>query len=340
MRLSIRLINEDTTYNERLCRYVNQYMAEDFYIFCGEEEKAHITLISEDLFREGEMGGYSFPVLLCGVDGVERIGGRPAVHRYQPADELLYAVRRIYLEQNRYETASRGAGECRTALFLSPAGGVGTSTLALSMAIHAAQTGSRVIFLDLTQFSGLGSMIRPVEQSLSEVIFSLKMKKNLQLRLSEQLREDVSGFRYFGITERLQDMSELTPEDIRLLVSTLKESGLCDLLVIDADCRLDAACTVLKRSADQIYLVTNGREPSDQKLSRYVSAMQQDEQDLLDRCSLVYNGVDGRTRAEAQIPMLKELGRFPRVREASPREIAEQFSMSELWNHRLSEVWI
>ena len=327
MRLTIHLVNEDTVYNERLRRYVEKNMTDDFLILNGEETGgAHITLISETMFRPEYIPRGSFPILLCGVDGVDRIGENPAVYRYRPADELLYAVRNTFLEQKHYETVSRRSGDtCNTALFLSPAGGVGTSTLAMSLAIHGAQMGQRVILLDLTQFSGLGAMIRPVEQCLSEVIFSLKMKKNLTIRLSEQLREDVSGFRYFGITERLQDMSELTPEDVRLLIKTLKEGGFCDLLVIDGDCRMDDVCGELKRMSDQIYIVSDGREMANLKVTRYAVALQQETTDILERTVLVYNGSGGK------IPLLRELGRFPRIREASPREIAEQFSLSELW---------
>lgn len=339
MRLTIQLVNEDTIYNERLRRYAEKNLMEEFVILSGEENcGVHITLISESMYQPARIARGSFPVILCQVDGVDRIEDCPAVYRYQPADELLHTVRRIFLEQKRYETAMRKTGEtCTTALFLSPAGGVGTSTLAMSLAIHAAQTGQRVILLDLTQFSGLGAMIRPVEQCLSEVIFSLKMKKNLTIRLSEQLREDVSGFRYFGITERLHDMSELTAEDVRLLIKTLKEGGFCDLLVIDGDCRLDAVCGELERTSDQIYIVSDGREMANLKVTRYAVALQRELTDVLERTVLVYNGSGGKEGAESEIPLLRELGRFPRIREASSREIAEQFSLSELWGQETTK---
>ena len=338
MKLVIALYTDDTTYNERLSQYAERYMADEFLVVNREEASgAHILLISEEQFRKEEAAGGPFRIVLSNVDGVDRIDGTPAVYRYQAADSILQTARRIFLEQNRYEsTGNQGGKFCCTALFLSPAGGVGTSTMAMSMAIHAAQAGMRVVLLDLTQFSGLGAMIRPVEQGLSEVLFALKMKKNLRLNLSELLKEDISGFRYFGITERLQDMSEITADDIRLLVRTLKEGDFCDLLVIDADCRLDNACDELINASDRIFLVSDGRETSNLKTLRYAVMLRQERKEILDRVLLLNNGSAGRDVEKAQLSWIRELGSFPTIREASPREIAEQFSMSDLWNQALT----
>ena len=136
---------------------------------------------------------------------------------------------------------------------------------------------------------------------------------------------------------RLQDMSELTPEDVRLLIKTLKEGGFCDLLVIDGDCRLDAVCGELERMSDRIYIVSDGREMANLKVTRYAVALQQELTDVLERTVLVYNGSGGKEGTESEIPLLRELGRFPRIREASSREIAEQFTLSELWGQETTK---
>lgn len=337
MKLKVVMINEDTIYNERLSDYAKKYMAEEFQVLTGDTETAGagIALISETAYRQGGCPGNLFPVVLCEVEDVEKVDGCPAVFRYRPADEILRETRRIFLEQNRYETgAGKGDGGMQTVSFLSPAGGVGTSTIALSLAIHAAQQGKRVIFLDLAQFSGLGAVIRPVQQNLSEVIFALKMKKNLNLRLKELLREDVSGIRYFGITARLQDMNELTAEDITLLVQTLKAGQFCDLLVIDADCRVDASCETLLHMSDRVLLVSDGSEIANLKVMRYAVALHQDKRkEPVSGISLIYNRFGSADGEKLKLPWLPEFGGFPRVKEAGQRMIAEQFSKNPIWDH-------
>ena len=336
MKLNVVLINEDTIYNERLMDYANANLSEEFAVSVGETVivGSGVALLSETMYRKGACPAALFPIVLCEVNGVERVDECPAIFRYQPADELLQAARRIFLEQNRYEAGNgRGDGSMQTAVFLSPAGGVGTSTMAMSLAIHAAQAGRRVILLDLTRFSGLGAAIRPVQQNLSEVIFALKMRRNLGVKLRELLRDDVSGVQYFGITERLQDMNELTADDITVLLKTLKEGRFCDLLVIDADCGLDAGCEALLSAADRVLLVSDGSEISNLKVMRYAVALQQNgEKAYVSKLSLIYNRFGSMDGEKLKLPWLPEFGGFPRVKEAGQRTIAEQFSRNTVWD--------
>ncbi len=336
MKLIIAIYDENTTYMTRLTEYANRNMAEEFQLVPGDDTTsgAGIALISEEMYRQGIRPENMFHLVLCNINGVERVDGCPAIFRYQPADQLLINVRRIFVEQNRYETVTEVKNsKTNTVLFLSPAGGVGTSTMAMTFAIHAAQTGRRVILLDLTQFSGLGTMIRPVEQNLSETIFALKMKKNVVMSLKELLREDISGIQYFGITERLQDMAELEVEDVRLLIRTLKESGLADLIVIDADCRMDPMCETMKTEADRIFLISDGSETANLKVMRYAVALKQEgENEQIEKTGLIYNRFGSTEGEKLNLPWLKEFGGFQRIREAGARTIAEQFSRNALWD--------
>ena len=290
MKLIIAIYDENTTYMTRLTEYANRNMAEEFQLVPGDDTTsgAGIALISEEMYRQGIRPENMFHLVLCNINGVERVDGCPAIFRYQPADQLLINVRRIFVEQNRYETVTEVKNsKTNTVLFLSPAGGVGTSTMAMTFAIHAAQTGRRVILLDLTQFSGLGTMIRPVEQNLSETIFALKMK----------------------------------------------ESGLADLIVIDADCRMDPMCETMKTEADRIFLISDGSETANLKVMRYAVALKQEgENEQIEKTGLIYNRFGSTEGEKLNLPWLKEFGGFQRIREAGARTIAEQFSRNALWD--------
>ena len=152
------------------------------------------------------------------------------------------------------------------------------------------------------------------------------------MKLKELLREDLSGVRFFGMTECLRDMSELTVEDVRLLVRTIRASGLCDLLVIDADCRMDAVSGALQEAADRIFLISDGGTAANRKVLRYAAHLNMECAEILNKTALIYNRFGSRNGEKLQTTIISEAGGFPRIEGADPRSITEQFSRRDTWD--------
>ena len=330
MKLTLAVYDENTSYVERLIRFAEKELSAEFTVIPGREgsaEGAEVILASENRFASGEVPGDRFTVLFSENRDVKRKDGLPVVFRYQPADALLRLVRRLYVEKNKYELTGRPAGRrAEVYVFLSPAGGTGTSTIALAHSLRAAREGMGVVLLDLQLFSGQQALGLDQGMDFSEVSYAVKMKTNLPLRLEDALGMDISGVKYFGAAADPEDLLDFTGSDTRLLVGTLRDEGFGDIIVVDADCDTGERCSVLLSEADRIFLVTDGTDAAAAKSRLWLESLRRDQPEILRKISLVINRMENNGEEPvipAGVPVHSE---EPFVRGRSAREVVEILS--------------
>ncbi len=345
MKLDIAIYDRNSIYVKRLAAYAETSYSDEFTLIDGltsDASGAQVVLATEELMREGVVPKGSFTILLHEKEEVTKAGEYPVLFRYQPADRLLREVRRLYVEMNRYEISGSAGKHAETVLFLSPAGGVGTSTVAFSYALRQAHRGKQVIYLDLQRFSAMRTLGLDRGVDFSEVSYAVKMRRNLEFRLGDLLREDISGVRYFGEAERLRDMLDFSREDVKTLVEALRSGDHGDVVVIDADCDPGEDCRTLVQAADRTFLVSDGSECADYKVQRFLRALGSEESrgESVVRMNLIYNRFDekyetGRGMAlrgsRPGIRGLRVCAEFPDIPGKDPREVAEELGRSHRW---------
>lgn len=288
MKIKLALLDNDTQYLNRLVTVFNDKYADklETYSFTGlsyalkavADAKINILAADEsfdiDLEELPKSCGLAY---LTGDTVIETVKDKPAICKYQKADELYRQILDVFAESaDRNYVFKAGSGNTSLILFSSPAGGTGTSTLAAAAAAHYAQKGLRVLYLNYECFGGANTYFPASGKDFGDIIYALKSKKNnLPLKLESCLTQDAStGVCFYPQSKLALDMLELAAEEKLRLTEELLCSDLFDKIILDADFSLQPDFLSLARFADKWVWCTDGSASANAKTSRAYNALQ------------------------------------------------------------------
>lgn len=348
MKIKLALIDKDSNYLSRIVTAFNIRYAEKLEIYSFTEpnaalqtisDKAIDVLIASDQF-DIDIGalpkncGFAYFVDSAGIDTVK---DKPAICKFQKADLIFKQILSLYSE-----TSSRSAkihfddSAVRTSLFVSASGGVGCSTVAAACAAAAARQARKVLFLSLEGFGDAASFFSGDGQfTLADVIYAVKgHKSNLSLKLESALKQDASGVYFYSAPEVALDITDLSADDIKLLLREIRISGLFDYVVITVNFDLSEKNLALWKEASNIVFVSDGSDVSNLKFDRMFKAIQimeqQDKSIRTDHLDILYNKFSSKTGKTISGLSIKTLGGIPRFEHASTQEVIEQISGMEV----------
>ncbi|MEO8571249.1 MAG: response regulator [Chloroflexota bacterium] len=143
----------------------------------------------------------------------------------------------------------------RTVAVYSPKGGVGTTTVAVNIAIAAvASRPDRVILVDFAlQFGGVATLLNlDPKQTLADVVRDESALREPELLRTYAMRHD-SGLHVLAAPAAPEDAESISPAHIGQILTTLLESY--DLVVVDAGSTLDERVLTIFESVEAVILV-------------------------------------------------------------------------------------
>ena len=272
MRYTIIIYDTDTEYANRLRDYFLSEHTEDAELILPEgfglNRAADAMLVSADFFDYGYEVPTGIPCfVLTERKDVEEICGYPAVFKFRDAEAIYKELIKMIVEFGRYtykvEKKDRPGA---ITLFTQAAGGVGTSTVASAFAMQRVQLGRSVIYLELSPFVGADSIFETSNRSdFQEVLYAVKSRKNLSMRLKPLIEKDISGVELFGGCKNPYELSELAERDIRDLLETLKTELAYDEIIVDVPAEFIGVPACCMEVADRIILVSDGSTRAEKK---------------------------------------------------------------------------
>lgn len=143
----------------------------------------------------------------------------------------------------------------RTVAVYSPKGGVGTTTVAVNIAIAAVATRpDRVILVDFAlQFGGVATLLNlDPKQTLADVVRDESALREPELLRTYAMRHD-SGLHVLAAPAAPEDAESISAAHIGLILTTLLEGY--DLVVVDAGSTLDERVLTIFESVENVILV-------------------------------------------------------------------------------------
>ncbi len=342
MKIRLAIIDSDENYVKRLvsnfqinyAEKIEPYFFSTYELFLNfyRNNRVHVILADENLPVEQEQipQDISFAWLVSD-NAVERLEGYPAVGKFQKAELLYKEVLSLYADVESRMVFRRGKkGKC--IVFVSPQGGVGTSTVAAAYALHTARQGYKSLYLSLDVFNkselyfhGDGNL------GFSDVIYALKTKKsNLALKLESISKKDGRGVLYFDSCKNAGDMLEVKPEDIDLLFPALNSMESVEYLVVDLPLEFSDVCNVvLEKYADIIVILNDGSTAGEVKFKQAMEILlgpEKQKENLKMKLRLLYNKLDYAESKKMSDPQIDTLGELELVHMADPGQIAESLS--------------
>lgn len=351
MKIKLAILERDESYLNRIVMVFNSRYAEkiEVYSFTSLEtafsslETAKIDVfVANDAFeidtkKLPKRCGFAYFVESAEI---ETLRGERVICKFQKAELIYKQILGIFSENVTEITGLRlnESGESRTVAFLSPAGGVGSSTAAAAYAVRMANQGRKVLYLNLEHFGNSDLFFHAEGQDdFGDVIYSLKSKKgNIAMKLESAVKQDQSGVYFYSATQLALDMAELTGEEIKQLLSGVRMFGGYDVIVLDMDFSMEKLALDILRDCTRVVLVTDGSEIANNKLERAAASLaileQQTEMKLFLRSCILYNRFSSQTSRKIEFPEIKEIGGMKRYEGYGTEQLLQQLAQLQVFD--------
>ena len=342
MRIRISILEKDENYLKKLITALNMRYSDKMEIQAFDDvqkalENAKVSrpelfVLSSSL--EVDLNALPIectPVYFSDSNDIDSIHGVKTVGKFQKIDTIYKQFLNVYSESHHDITLKNiGNDRNKCIAFMSPAGGVGTSTVAAATALYLAKSGKKTLYIDLDTygvmdvfFSGEGRL------DIGSIIYELKKgNTNLRLKLESVIKQDPRGVYFIQQPKVLLDMMELTEQNVDVLIGELRSGLDFEYLILDMDFRLTSDAYRIYNRIDQIILVGDGSEISNRKLLRTREAYrildQVSETPLEGKIAVIYNRFSSKTGQ-----VLKDvnmLGGVPVFQTEKLSKIVEQIS--------------
>lgn len=238
-------------------------------------------------------------------------GGIPRVSKYQSADDLLHQLMMILNRTNPNHRFFCGS-EQTAGLYAvtSAAGGSGKSLVAAALAITLARTGLKTFYLNLETVATTPLFFRSEEgYGLSEVLLFMDQPQLLPSVVMRALRTDPRcKVDFFPAPEMGGEISEMTGENIKAVLETLRGSGCYQAIVIDTDAGLNTAARSVLECVSAALALTTPDFMHQQRLVSYRRDVQKICSDLnmIEGVNRWTAGSPGTEDAAFTIPLMRE----------------------------------
>lgn len=161
----------------------------------------------------------------------------PFVFRFQPLHQLLTRAQAIYTEAIQFDRRTSNANKTRVLSVYSSSGHCGKSVTAVHLAKQLAFRGERVMYVSLETVSVASQWLEGETCRLSQLIYYLKVSPGLFGPKLELLKSHDPKLRFDYLTphEQMREMQEMSGEDVRQLVSSIRDLAVYDTLILDLE---------------------------------------------------------------------------------------------------------
>ncbi len=350
MKIKVALLDNDIRYLNRIVAAFNAKYAENLEIYSFtqaeglntalETNKIDVLIASDaceaDLEKLPKRCGFAYFVE---SHDIETVKGKTAICKFQKADLIYKQILSIYSENVSDVFGVRISDEdCNLVAFVSPSGGVGTSTLAAAYAVACAKNGKSVLYLNLETFGSADSFFHAEGQfDMSDVIYAVKSKKgNIALKIESCVKQDETGVYFFSQPRLALDVMELNTEEVISFLKELRISGKFQTIVLDMGFGLDSGRLELYQNAGRLIMVGDGTEISNAKLLRACGALAALEQgmdmSISGKLSILYNKFSNKTGRLLEGLDIKAIGGAPRFEYASVGQIVMQLAGMDIFD--------
>ncbi len=346
MLVKILLCTEDTVYAKRLMNYFDKEFGDttDMIAFSDIEQAiSHSTeadiLIADEQFEDEIWNAIRNRSVAClSVLLAEKLyetsKDMPVLFKYQRADVLYKELLELYTERGNVRVSQRRVEDsgCKTYVFLSPYGGVGTTTIAKAFAKKNAIY-DKVLYLNLQPLN-MAWGVQSEEKGLDDIIMALKSRRSiLPLKLQSTVMMNAEHVYTYAPSSNPLDVMELTAQDMENLLDGIKELNTYQKIVIDMGTYFSAKESALLKKADSIVCVVDNTQKDCDKLEKFRSYLEilqiKENCRLVRKMELFKNKVAAGLESEFDRLQMKVGGWSPAFKFNSSNEVVDRIAQSD-----------
>lgn len=268
--IKLLILDDDNEYSFNLCNYLTHHYPEmllvnyynDSYNIEDWIKKIDpdIILVCEKYYKQICNHFKDSLILLSPGTNSAYLADVPSINKYQDANLIAGSIINFFTKSSNIITYKKDKVAKIVSIY-SPTGNTGKTTVAMGISTICSYSGLSVFYLNLEQFSSTSIFLYSnSEFSIADIIYFAKEKdKNLISKISTMSCKDTaSGVHYFKEANNSFEINEIQPQDIELILNTMKSSGLYDLIIIDMDSQLnDNSITIFNIADENLCVFTN-----------------------------------------------------------------------------------
>ncbi len=344
MRIKLAILEKDEEYLRRITSAFERGYSDKLEVFGFTDETTALNSIQKqniDVFlvnecfsiQMEEIGGLCGFAYLVDSSDVQSLREQRAIGKYQMVDQIYKQILDIFAENNSVVTSSFSSNSgMKIIVIVSAAGGVGSSTVASSLAHRLALEQRSVLYLDLQTFSSVDNIFTGNgTMNMSDLIYALKGKNNnIQFKLQSIVEQDQSGVCYVSGCKNALDIEELNSEDIEKLVQAIDASNTYGYLVIDSNFSFKKEQQMLLSYADTIIMISDGTEIANVKTMAALDSLeildQHHKNKVIPKVRLLYNRFGSKTGQLMNREDVITLGGIPKFEGIDTHQLAQQIA--------------
>ena len=351
MKIKLAILYPNKKYLNKIVAAFNNRYADQLEIYSYTDQEVALENIRKNRIRVFLAGenceidpmdldrcGFAY---LTESRGTGTCHGQRAVCMYLKTEEIYQNIVDIFTSVGGEWGSVDADGSCNVIAFCSAGGGVGASSMAAACAVHAAARHKKVLYLNLENFGDAQQYFTAEGQyGMSDVIYAVKGRKTaLRGKLVSHVRHDANGVYFYAAPQTPLHMTELTEEEIILLLTELKKNNDYECIVLDMDFDLSNKTIQIFRECGIVVLVGDGSESSNKKTEGAYRALEAIEQSreisLVDRLCIAYNRGNSKTAKDMQLPSVRVLGKYPVIAGASAAQVVQTLAQSDMFDQIL-----
>ncbi|MGD9677848.1 MAG: AAA family ATPase [Vulcanibacillus sp.] len=214
-----------------------------------------IQLLSDNL----ALNNVKTIILLSEKDRIDKEWQYPVVYKYQPLNRLISQVLGLFLETKEENKKINNDYKTKVLSIYSATGGSGKTTLAVNTAKRLSLKGNKVFYLTLGLITSV-EVFFPSSGTydFSKILYYLKNNNNQVVSKIEMLKKyDVeTKVDYLESFVNAEEIFDLTIEDVKLLIESIKLLEIYNYIIIDLEVSLhEYVIGALKESEYIIWLI-------------------------------------------------------------------------------------
>jgi len=345
MWVKLLIYTKDTVYAKRLADYLDKeygdkteikvisdieqvvlYSQDADVILADEQYESEIT----EAVKKREIGCLCIYLVEKNYENQSDI---PTLFKYQRGDLLYKAILEIYSTHGNVRVSQKHSSDsgCKVFAFLSPYGGVGTTTVAKAFAKKNAVY-EKVLYLNLQPLNVMWGEEK--ENGLDDIIMALKSRRSiLPLKLQSAVEMNKDHVFCFAPSKNPMDILELTAQDMENLIQGIRDLNIYQKVVLDIGTYFTEKEIELLKLADSIVCVVDNAEVNVAAYEKFVSLLQilqvREKCRLVKKVELFKNKVLGGTENGFEQFGLKTGGWAPFVKMNANEDVIERIAQSD-----------